>query len=373
MKFAPVYKRTSTGAVQQWVMEVEGNKFRTISGQVDGKQTVSKWTECFGKNTGKSNATTDEEQALKEATARRVKQMEKHYYEDVSKIDQDKFVKAMLAAKYEDNAHRLPTVMFSQPKLDGIRCIVTKDGMVAGRSGKPIVSAPHIYEALKPFFDDYPDVVLDGELYASALRDDFEKVVSLAKKSKPTAENLAESAELLEYWIYDHVCPVNGPSFAERETFLRGAFVNGLDNHSCLVRVHTELVQDKEHMDELYAGYLAEGQEGQMLRNGDAPYYGKRTKDLLKRKEFDDDEFEILRIGEGQGNWAGYAKKVFFKTKDGIEFDTGIKGNQEYCKELLETADNHIGKQATVRFQGYTRTNKPRFGVMYVIHHTERW
>ena len=42
--------------------------------------------------------------------------------------------------------------IYSQPKLDGIRCIVKKDGMWS-RNGKKIISAPHIHESLKPLFE----------------------------------------------------------------------------------------------------------------------------------------------------------------------------------------------------------------------------
>ena len=119
MKFPTLYKRTSTGAIQQWTMEVEGNKFRTISGQVNGKLVTSEWTECFGKNIGRANATTDSEQAMAEATSRFTKQKEKHYYENVKDIDKDKYLKVMLAKKFEDYEHKLPDVVYSQPKLDG--------------------------------------------------------------------------------------------------------------------------------------------------------------------------------------------------------------------------------------------------------------
>ena len=55
MMFDTIYKKTATGATQQWTIEVEGNKLRSISGQVGGKLTTASWTECFGKNTGKAN------------------------------------------------------------------------------------------------------------------------------------------------------------------------------------------------------------------------------------------------------------------------------------------------------------------------------
>ena len=134
-----------------------------------------------------------------------------------------------------------------------------------------------------------------------------------------------------------------------------------------MVLVPTDKVESKEHLDELYQGYLANGMEGQMIRKGDSLYEGKRSKNLLKRKEFQDAEFTITSVNEGIGNWAGYAKSVSYTTKDGLAFDTGIKGTQEYCKELLAKADKMVGKQATVRYQNMTPDGVPRFGVTYQI------
>ena len=59
----PIYKATKAGKIQEWRIEVEGNKYRTISGQTDGQKVTSEWTVCAGKNIGRSNETTPEEQA----------------------------------------------------------------------------------------------------------------------------------------------------------------------------------------------------------------------------------------------------------------------------------------------------------------------
>ena len=78
-----------------------------------------------------------------------------------------KFIECMLASKYDAKKHnKFP--YFTQPKLDGVRCLVSKDGMQS-RNGKPIISAPHIRQALEPFFQAHPDAVLDGELYNHVL------------------------------------------------------------------------------------------------------------------------------------------------------------------------------------------------------------
>ena len=118
-------------------------------------------------------------------------------------------------------------------------------------------------------------------------------------------------------------------------------------------------------MDQLYQGYLEAGQEGQMLRIGSSLYEGKRTKSLLKRKEFQDEEYEVVAVVEGQGNWTGYGKAVTCKLANGETFNAGIKGDREFCKQLLVNADKHVGSDATIRFQNLSSTGVPRFPVMY--------
>ena len=71
-----LYSRSTTGKTLEWTIEIESNKYRTISGYTDGIKTVSQWTICEPKNVGRSNATTAEEQALLEATAIHRKKME---------------------------------------------------------------------------------------------------------------------------------------------------------------------------------------------------------------------------------------------------------------------------------------------------------
>ena len=188
MKLDTIYKKTKTGAVQEWTIEISDNKYRTHSGQIGGKVTTNSWTVVYGKNVGKANGTTDNNQALKEAIAKRTKKLESGYFEDINNIDIKQYFEPMLAAKWEDYKAKIEYPIFSQPKLDGIRCILTKEGMFS-RNGKPIVSAPHIFESMKPIFDENPNLTFDGELYADKFANDFNKIVSLVRKSKPTQKS----------------------------------------------------------------------------------------------------------------------------------------------------------------------------------------
>jgi ATP-dependent DNA ligase len=106
---------------------------------------------------------------------------------------------------------------------------------------------------------------------------------------------------------------------------------------------------------------MEEGYEGQMTRTN-SNYENKRSKTLLKRKEFSDDEFEILAVNEGTGKLAGRVGNMLFKSKSGHEFNSTVNGTQEYLDELWLQRDELIGKFATIKYFNLTPdTEIPRF------------
>jgi DNA ligase-1 len=129
MIFNPIYKRAVNGKINQWTVEVENNQFRTISGYHDGVQTTSEWTVCEGKNIGKKNETTATEQAMAEAEALHRKRKEVGYFEDINDCDKQVYFQPMLAKDWNVEKHKVKFPIFTQPKLDGIRCVVKSDGM----------------------------------------------------------------------------------------------------------------------------------------------------------------------------------------------------------------------------------------------------
>jgi DNA ligase-1 len=358
MLLETIYKATKGGKVQEWTIEVVKNRYRTISGQTDGKKVISEWTEVYGKNVGKANGTTDNQQALKEAEAKRTKKLESGYFENIKHINKTQYFEPMLAAKWEDYKDKIEYPIFSQPKLDGIRCIVTKDGMFS-RNGKPIISAPHIRESLDKVFKKNPDLILDGELYADKFANDFNSIVSLVKKTKPTADDLKESAKNIQYWIYD--IPSSNKTFNHRGFDLDELFddyLNEFEQHCVLVK--TQICENEDEVMELYGEYVDEGFEGQILRL-DAKYENKRTKSLLKHKSFIDEEYTIKDICEGEGNRTGTAGYMVFETADGKPFKSNVKGTWEETAEMLKSKKKLIGKQATIKYFNLTPDGIPRF------------
>lgn len=355
-----LYKRTTTGAVQQWSQEIDGARYRTISGQVGGKLVTSDWTVCKGKNAGRANATTGAEQAAREVEAHYAKKLKSGYHTSAEAIDTPRQA-VMLAKDYQDYQDRVFQSVLrpcSQPKLDGMRCIARRDGLWS-RQGNRILSAPHIEKALERLFAEYPDTVLDGELYNHTLKADFGRIVSLCRKQKPTAQDLRESEDLIQYHVYD--IPSHSSGFHDRNKALDYFRNYGFLAFPPLHLVVTTIVDNLDQLNLLYEGYLADGYEGQIIRVGNAEYVGKRTDALLKRKEFQDAEFRILDIVEGIGNRSGMAGYAVLALPDGRTFKANCMGTREQLRALLENKQASIGAWGTVRYFHLTPDGVPRF------------
>jgi DNA ligase-1 len=351
MKLSILYSRATNGKVNTFEIEVEGNKYRTITGYKDMKLTTSEWTVCDAKSYCSA-----EEQALKEATAIHRKKIETGSFEDIDQIDNKVFFEPMLAKDWNKEKGKVKFPLFSQPKLDGIRCIVRVDGMWS-RNGKQIISAPHIFEAMKHLFEADPNLIFDGELYADKFANDFNAICSLVKKTKPTSEDLNESCIKIQYHIYD--LPSNDDTFVKRYKEL-----TNMSLPKCCVLVKTEQLDNLNDVNAYYEDYMSAGYEGQMIRL-DSKYENKRSKSLLKHKSFIDEEYIILDVEEGGGNKTGMVGSFVFKTKEGKIFNSSPKFNWEECIKMWNDRKNLIGKTATVKYFNLTPDGVPRFP--YVI------
>jgi DNA ligase 1 len=213
-KFNTLYKRAATGTPQEWTISVDGNQYWTEAGRVGGVITKSEPTICFGKNAGRANSTTDEEQALAEATSKHQKKLDLGYVDSLDKIDDESpFFKPMLAHKFLDYKDRVSFPALASRKIDGMRMINTSNS-ITSRNGKDILSCPHIREALQPLFAKFPNAMVDGEIYAHDVS--FEKIMSIVKKTKPTIGDLFESEENARLWVFDGFIDESDKAFEER-------------------------------------------------------------------------------------------------------------------------------------------------------------
>ena len=386
MKFElpDLYARNKDGSVQQWKIEVEGNKYKMIAGRLGGAMVESKWTITEGKNVGQSNETTPEAQAETEATSKWKKKLKSGgYFEDMKDIDKPlAFIEPMLAypliskktkkdkktgKEYTEIEDRTPFVklpVMVDRKYNGMRQVCSSVGPFS-RKGEMVKTAPHIWQAVEPFFQKIPTLVLDGELYNHDLRHKLNELIHIVRTNadhKITPELLAESERIVRYYVYDGYgfTTAAGKQITEdtpnRER--RDALVELLKNVPYIVVVPYFMASNMEASKELYGEFIEDGYEGAILRNPNAPYQHFRTNDLIKLKPFDDMEVIILDIIDpGSGNWGGTGKTAAVRMDNGKEFTATFKGSRETAIKILHEKDKWIGQKVTITYNGFTGKN----------------
>ena len=271
--------------------------------------------------------------------------------------------KPMLAYPVSDKPIDYTKPVFMQPKLDGVRCLVQYDNSVVtaySRTGKQWLNIDHILQSLKPFFQANPNVILDGELYNHALKDDFEKIISCVRKQKPTAIDRAESRKLVQFHCYDIVDETM--LFDKRYKFV---FDNLRDSYG--VRTVKTIVTPTESQAKVnHARNLDSGYEGSILRVNDV-YKCGRSWSLRKFKDFHDAEAEIIGWVEGKGKRSGTIGKFIAADKDGNRFGMPVMDNFKKLQTMFDEMQTWKGKIATFTYFERTKAGSYRHPLFKAI------
>ena len=259
-------------------------------------------------------------------------------------------IKPMLAHKYDETRINWSLPVYIQPKLDGVRCLFTKDGAFS-RTGKQFKNLAHIELALIPFFKQHPDVVLDGELYNHKLKRDFEKIISLVRKQKPTADDRRDAQHLVQFHVYDYI-DNKYDNYQIRMGQLACSDIYDVQ----IKHVPTLLADSYSYARTLHEEFLEDGYEGSIIRlNG--KYKHGRSYDLMKFKDFSDAEATIVGYELGKGKRTGTLGKFLMQDDEGNEFGCppGKGFNYKDLANMLLNINDYIGQRAT--FTYFQRTN----------------
>jgi ATP-dependent DNA ligase len=360
-----LYSRTATGAVNVWRCWVEGDEVCAQWGQLDGALQTSR-IRCKPKNEGKTNETSAEKQAIKEARSKWKKQVKKKYSEKLDTAGETDRLKPMLAQEFHKQKHNLcyPEV-YVQPKFDGVRCLAyRKNGAVylQSRGGDPY-KLPHIMEQLEKVLGTH--VVLDGELYVHGMS--LQSITSLVKRPR-------EESKQVYYCIYDMFVPGESSgssggfrhrwrwvqSFFENQQVVFGGFL------PYLWPSPTVSVSSEQHVISLQRDFVESGYEGAIIRDAAGPYRpGYRSPVLLKLKTWLTDEYLVIGWEPGRGKFENVP--IFnLVTPQGKEFEATPKGTQEDRAEMLREAQSYLGKMMTVRFFDLTDSGAPKNAIAIV-------
>ncbi len=256
-----------------------------------------------------------------------------------------------------------------QPKLDGVRCVIQCDdwgGITAySRTGKEWKNIQHILEQLVPFFEKYPNVILDGELYNHDFKDNFEKIISMVRKTKPTPEARVESAENVQFHCYD-IIDEKLP-FDQRIEFVNESLMLMGDS---IHIVETKMVDSEAQAKGTHQLNLDMGYEGSIVRTNDN-YACKRSHNLRKFKDFHDTEATITGWVEGKGKRIGTIGKFLAVDSEGNEFGMPVMDKFKYLQDNFKLMQGYVGKTATFTYFERTKANSYRHPLFKCIRNYE--
>lgn len=240
---------------------------------------------------------------------------------------------------------------FIQPKLDGIRCYITKDGAFS-RNHKEFKTIEHIKEVFKPLFKEEPQLILDGELYNHQFKNNFNKIISLVRKKNPTKQNKEDAERYIQFHWYDYSNfnyknEESSADFRTRNMFIADIMIRLKSRH--IIDVQTHDVSEMESAKSWHAYFLEQGYEGSIIRNN-KPYEQKRSYNLQKFKDFQDAEAQIIGWVEGKGKRIGTIGKFLARDSDGNEFGMPVMDKYDIMTCMYDIADWYIGKTATFTY-----------------------
>jgi len=338
-----LYGKDKSGSLKLWEVWVDDNKNIVKYGKLGGK-SQNKVTECFGKNIGKKNETSDEEQAVLEAEAKWVKQCKKGYYPTKEEALSHIAFTPMKAHSYSDFSDRITLPCYVQPKLNGLRCLTNNNKEMLSKAGEPYNCPDDWNEDIELI--DYP---LDGEVFAGYQKQgglSLQKITSSWKKHN-------ENTLKLKYYVYD--IPVKDIPWVERLKMLEDL---AKSSYNKIVFVEGKLCANEEEADKYYEKCLQEGAEGVVYRNLDGLYeYGYRSYSLIKRKPRQDAEAKVISVSKDKNNWG----VLLCMLENGLTFECQMRvDSDEFINyRLYDNSLKLIGKFIKFEYEEYSDDGKP--------------
>jgi ATP-dependent DNA ligase len=394
-----LFKRDSRGEIRCWTAYVnDQHNVTMLSGLYTG-ELVENVRLIEPKNVGKSNETSQLEQAQKEVEALRTKKMKQGYISLTDKVKyietaqpssygpiyryafkasdgntfksqkipqiafnellpvkstkthNDGKIKPMLAKKWQDYGSQfINESVYVQPKLDGFRCITeVVDGEVKmySRTGEKF-NLSHISAAINQLCKDHniENIIFDGEIYNHDMS--LQEISSAVKKP-----NLNTSR--LQYHIYDIVDDrVQRERLNHLHTIFSQRRVVGNVLHNVLY-IFTGC--EYNNIKALRDGFIIRGYEGAIIRIAEAAYEQKRSKSLLKYKKPKYAPFTIHRITQSSRR-KGYPIIHLYNNLNKETFKASYDGTTEERQALWDKKEHYYGEIVLVEY--FERTAPPK-------------
>lgn len=272
----------------------------------------------------------------------------------------------MCAFKWQDHKHRLTIPYFIQPKLNGVRALYHLGRMqsrgLSNEEGKVWNNnvIHHITSELDKFLPH--SWLLDGELYLHGLSLQQINSAIAVKRIAPSTKTTS-----IQYHVFDIIDTSNlHLPFMERARLLQSLREKLVIHQARSIAVVPTTEVTSEGLDNtLYASYRSQGYEGIMYRDSNSPYgYSEectnkenRWRYLLKRKGWEDGEFEIIAFELTTGEKGNQGFQLTAQAPNGKSFNVG--SGLSHAEQLHYSTHPPIGQLVKVRFEMLSDTGIP--------------
>ena len=305
-----LYKVSGAGNELQWSVKTVGNKVFVEYGQVGGKLTASSW-EATGKNIGRSNETSPVAQAVLEMESAINSKLDAGYaysIEDAKKhkfkpMKLDKLIDTDVTGKnyvVERIRKKLGPVIYVMEKFDGCWVCFSNEGGEVEIISRGL--QPNIFDSYKQtnLWGTIENIVLSfpvgakffGELYHPNREVYDQATIAGALKRKKKFDPILNE---LRFGLFDYVDDERiSDGWARRAKFVTA----NIESHNMIDAFPFEIIENTpENVMEIAQNYQDSGREGAVGYSKNAKYqFGRRSKEVVKMKLWDTDDYEVLDI-----------------------------------------------------------------------------
>lgn len=253
-----------------------------------------------------------------------------------------------LAARFENVELHKDEEIFVTEKFDGIRCVCiieNNNPRFFTRQGKEIGGLVDIQNDIKNM--DKNNMVLDGELLFSG---EYEDSGDQYRKTTKIVNSKSEDKKNIIFHIFDMLSVKEFKDGKSEKVYKdRRKSINQIKETEN-VKVAPILYQGTDHtqVTQVAQQMIDNKREGVMVNRNDV-YECKRTKSLLKVKEFNDADLEIVDYQEGRGENVGKLGAFVVKYKNNI-VNVGSGYSKEQREEFWKIRDELIGRVIKVKY-----------------------
>ena len=253
-----------------------------------------------------------------------------------------------LAARFENVELHKDEEIFVTEKFDGIRCVCiieNNNPRFFTRQGKEIGGLVDIQNDIKNM--DKNNMVLDGELLFSG---EYEDSGDQYRKTTKIVNSKSEDKKNIIFHIFDMLSVKEFKDGKSEKVYKdRRKSINQIKETEN-VKVAPILYQGTDHtqVTQVAQQMIDNKREGVMVNRNDV-YECKRTKSLLKVKEFNDADLRVIGFEEGRGENAGRLG-AFIVDYKGHEVHVGSGYSKDQRIEYWNNKEEMIGKIIKVKY-----------------------